>query len=176
MIEASELSRRYGSSEFDLASLIGTAERILAERGLAIPDGRAADRPDPRLLRYYQGIGIVSRPLRYERRQAVYGFRHLLEILAAKTLQARGLTLAQIQRALIGKPARALLAILEGAGASAPPAARPAEAGDRWIRIALPGGGIAFIPEGAPSSMDPQEAGRALAEALDRRKRDVLER
>jgi DNA-binding transcriptional MerR regulator len=65
-------------------------------------DGRIAAFPDARTVRYYQSIGLVQSPLRYAGRQAAYGYRHLLVVVAVKLLQAQGLTLAQVQRALAG--------------------------------------------------------------------------
>jgi DNA-binding transcriptional MerR regulator len=59
-----------------------------------------AECPDARTIRYYQTIGIVDKPLRYEGRNAVYGYQHLLQVVAIKLLQSRGLTLAQVQRAI----------------------------------------------------------------------------
>jgi DNA-binding transcriptional MerR regulator len=60
-------------------------------------DGRVAARVDERLVRYYQSLGLIERPLRYDGRQAVYGQRHLDQVLAVRRLQAEGLTLAQVQ-------------------------------------------------------------------------------
>lgn len=95
-------------------------------------DDRVAPTADERTLRYYQSIALLDRPLRYEGRLAIYGYRHLLQALAAKVLQAQGFSLAQVQRALAGATDELLessvLEALEGAeprGAAAPPPPEP---------------------------------------------------
>ncbi|HWT85302.1 MAG TPA: MerR family transcriptional regulator, partial [Myxococcales bacterium] len=61
----------------------------LAERGLhgAAADGRVSAAPDSRTVRYYTTLGLLDRPT-IEARQARYGERHLLQLLAIKALQA----------------------------------------------------------------------------------------
>ena len=79
---------------FTLDALVAAANAA----GLPVSsDGRVAARVDERLVRYYQSLGLVERPLRYDGRQAVYGQRHLDQVLAVRRLQAEGLTLAQVQ-------------------------------------------------------------------------------
>jgi hypothetical protein len=82
----------------------------LAERvGAALSvdyDGQASGRvrevPDQRAIRYYTTIGLVDRPAAMRGRTALYARRHLLQLVAIKRLQARGLSLAGIQRELAG--------------------------------------------------------------------------
>ncbi len=92
-------------TEFSLAELATTLAAFLArDHGAIEPpaDGRVRAAPDARTIRYYQSLGLVDRPLRYDGRQAVYGYRHLLQAAAVKLLQAQGLSLAQVQSALQG--------------------------------------------------------------------------
>ena len=87
--------------EWTLSSLVAVLSPLVA----ALPgtaDERVNGVIDERTLRYYQSSGIVDRPLRYDGRAAIYGFRHLLQALATKALQAQGLSLAQVQAALAG--------------------------------------------------------------------------
>jgi DNA-binding transcriptional MerR regulator len=83
--------------------------------------------PDERTVRYYQTLGLVDRPTRYEGRIARYGFRHLLQLLCIRLLQKEGFGLQQIQTALVGASDAALeAAVAEALGtAPPPPAARP---------------------------------------------------
>ncbi len=46
-------------------------------------DQRVRAVPDARTVRYYQSIGLVDRPER-EGREAVYRWRHLLQVVAVK--------------------------------------------------------------------------------------------
>lgn len=65
-------------------------------------NGRVREVPDARTIRWYQTTGIVDRPVAMRGRTALYGRRHLLQLLAIKRLQARGLSLAGIQAELAG--------------------------------------------------------------------------
>jgi len=66
------------------------------------PNGRVRDVPDRRTVRWYTTIGLVDRPAGMRGRTALYGPRHLLQIVAVKRLQARGRSIAEIQAELVG--------------------------------------------------------------------------
>jgi DNA-binding transcriptional MerR regulator len=70
--------------------------------------GRVRDIPDRRTIRYYTTLGLIDRPAAMRGRTALYGQRHLLQLVAIKRLQANGLTLAEIQQRLVGLTDRAL--------------------------------------------------------------------
>ena len=59
------------TSSWTLEELSSLAEARLTGLGLldALPDGRVARAADPRTVRYYQSLGILDRPLSYERTQ-----------------------------------------------------------------------------------------------------------
>jgi len=61
--------------------------------------------PDERTIRYYTTLGLVDRPAQMRGRTALYTHRHLVQLVAIKRLQAKGLTLAEIQRQLVGASA-----------------------------------------------------------------------
>ena len=64
-------------------------------------DNRISPVPDARTIRYYTTLGLLDRP-RMEGRQAKYGKRHLLQVLAIKALQAIGLPLSEVQSRIYG--------------------------------------------------------------------------
>jgi DNA-binding transcriptional MerR regulator len=64
--------------------------------------GRVRDVPDRRTIRYYTTLGLIDRPARMRGRTALYSRRHLLQVVAIKRLQARGLALADLQQQLLG--------------------------------------------------------------------------
>jgi DNA-binding transcriptional MerR regulator len=66
------------------------------------PSGRVRDVPDLRTIRYYTTLGLLERPAEMRGRTALYTRRHLLQLVAIKRLQAKGLALAEIQQALPG--------------------------------------------------------------------------
>jgi DNA-binding transcriptional MerR regulator len=83
----------------ELAERVGAA---LAVDYDGQPSGRVRDVPDRRAIRWYTTIGLVDRPLAHRGRTALYGPRHLLQLVAVKRLQARGMPLVAIQRELAG--------------------------------------------------------------------------
>ena len=89
---------------FNLEQLSSEVAEQLSRRGLlgAAPDARVSAAPDARTVRYYTTLGLLDRP-RIENRQARYGQRHLLQLLAIKALQSLELPLAQIQQALYAR-------------------------------------------------------------------------
>ena len=68
------------------------------------PNGRVREVPDRRTIRYYTTLGLLDRPAEMRGRTALYGRRHLMQLVAIKRLQARGLSLAELQQQLLGLP------------------------------------------------------------------------
>jgi DNA-binding transcriptional MerR regulator len=64
--------------------------------------GRVRELPNGRAIRWYTTIGLVDRPVAYRGRTALYGRRHLLQVVAVKKLQAAGHALAEIQAVVVG--------------------------------------------------------------------------
>ena len=86
-----------------------TIEELGAQVALALSvdyegpgDSRVREVPDLRTIRYYAALGLIDRPTAMRGRTALYGPRHLLQLVAIKRLQAKGLTLAQLQERLLG--------------------------------------------------------------------------
>ena len=92
------------SASLSLDELAREVDRLLREKSLheAQGDGRVASAPDARTVRYYGTLGLVDRP-RIAGREARYGRRHVLQLVAIKALQARGMPLADVQRNLYGR-------------------------------------------------------------------------
>lgn len=91
----------YKEHEFSLVELVNISQSLIERMTPPPSDGRVAPIPDARTVRYYQTIGIISKPSRYDGRNAVYGYLHLLQLIVIKLLQAEGLSLAQIQGVLV---------------------------------------------------------------------------
>jgi hypothetical protein len=89
--------------------------------------GRVRDVPDRRAIRWYTTIGLIDRPVAHRGRTALYGPRHLLQLVAVKRLQARGLPLVAIQQELAGATDSELgrVARVPTTAATAPQAAPP---------------------------------------------------
>ena len=77
--------------------LVERVRVALAAEYPGAPNGRVRDLPDRRAIRWYTTIGLVDKPLGMRGRTALYGPRHLQQLVAIKRLQAEGRSLAQIQ-------------------------------------------------------------------------------
>jgi DNA-binding transcriptional MerR regulator len=152
--------------------------------------GRVREVPDQRAIRWYTTIGLVDRPAAMRGRTALYGRRHLLQLVAIKRLQAAGLSLAEIQRELAGAtdaqlervagvPAAARRPTATASGAGERPAARPArEPAPRpaaarpafWRRarelpaVAAGRGGLASVGEETPAAPPGRRGMASVAE------------
>jgi DNA-binding transcriptional MerR regulator len=82
-----------------LAQAVGTALDLSGCNGQA--SGRVRVTPDQRTIRYYTTLGLLDRPAEFRGRTALYGPRHLLQLVAIKRLQSAGQSLAQVQAALL---------------------------------------------------------------------------
>jgi DNA-binding transcriptional MerR regulator len=102
------------NTELTLEQLCDEVEKQLKQRELltAQHDGRVSAAPDGRTIRYYTTLGLLEKPTVISR-QAFYGKRHVLQILAIKSLQGLSLPLGEIQARLYGKSDKELEAILE---------------------------------------------------------------
>jgi hypothetical protein len=91
-----------------IAELADRAAAALAADGSAQASGRVRDLPNERLIRWYTTIGLVDPPLGRRGRTALYGPRHLLQLVAVKRRQAAGRSIAEIQVELAGATDAAL--------------------------------------------------------------------
>ena len=146
---------------FTLAELADAGASALDALGVAARNGQVRDRPDARTIRYYTALGLVDRPAEMTGRTALYGDRHLLQVLAVKAMQARGASLADVQRTLVGATADELRrAIGPGLPAAVAAAARPAPEPDRAFWRTPP---VAARPVSAPLAGAPLAARRGPA-------------
>src|ERR1700761_4466426 len=87
---------------YTIAELADASAAALGALGIAARNGQVRDRPDVRTIRYYATLGLVDPPAEMTGRTARYGPRHLLQVMAVKAVQARGDSLADAQRTLVG--------------------------------------------------------------------------
>jgi DNA-binding transcriptional MerR regulator len=82
--------------EWTLTELVAEAASSIAT--LPPPkNGQVRAVPDERTVRYYGTLGLLDRPLAMRGRTALYGRRHLAQVVAIKRLQGAGRSLAEIQ-------------------------------------------------------------------------------
>lgn len=154
------------------------------------PNGRIRDVPDRRTVRWYTTIGLVDRPSAMRGRTALYGQRHLLQIVAIKRLQAQGLSIAEIQAKLVGATTATLrrIAAIDDAAVTAEPGEAPKPRSRFWAdrpaaaqstasaggadsvsmraAVDLPGGAVLLLP-GRPTGRDLAAIRDAAAPLLD---------
>ncbi|MEB3199421.1 MAG: MerR family transcriptional regulator, partial [Synechococcaceae cyanobacterium] len=128
-----------------LSPPLPTASEVYGlEELLAAAGERLGEEITPRTVRLYATQGLIDRPGR-EGRSAVYGRRHLLQLLLIRSLARRGLSLAAIAPLIgladgeleqqlnqlegDGSPASSLLAAMAADIQAAAPATAPAAAG-----------------------------------------------
>jgi DNA-binding transcriptional MerR regulator len=115
------------------------------------PSARVRAVPDRRAIRWYTTIGLIDRPVAHRGRTALYGPRHLLQLVAVKRLQASGLPLVDIQQELAGATDTQLARVARLPGAPA----------------ALDGGGSPLVRDSEPSrAAAPRRAAAAEQPAL----------
>lgn len=79
-----------------LPDLVAEAAAHLA--ALPVPrNGQVRAVPDERTIRYYAALGLLDRPAAMRGRTALYGRRHLAQVVAIKRMQGTGKSLAEIQ-------------------------------------------------------------------------------
>jgi len=117
------------------------AARIAA---LPVPkNGQVRAVPDERTVRYYVTLGLLDRPGAMRGRTALYGPRHVAQVVAIKRLQGMGRSLSEIQQLwpTLDDPTLARMS-----GVALPPAARPAARAEFWKRAPGPADAIASGP------------------------------
>jgi DNA-binding transcriptional MerR regulator len=114
---------------YTIAELADASAAALDALGIAARNGQVRDRPDVRTIRYYGTLGLIDPPAEMTGRTARYGGRHLLQVLAVKAVQARGDSLSDAQRILVGASDEELRsAIGPGLPAALAAVAAPAQA------------------------------------------------
>ena len=114
-----------------LPRMAGTQERY-----------KVTEVPTIRTLRFYGSRGLLDKPLGYEGRTALYGYRHLLQAVVIKVLQANLLPLRKIREMLEGLSNEVLERVLEVPG-------KPGQAAESKLPVPLP-----HPPEEAPAKPD----------------------
>jgi DNA-binding transcriptional MerR regulator len=97
-----------GGRHWTIDELGAAVAAALADDYEGAPNGRVRDIPDRRTIRYYTTLGLLDRAVAMRGRTALYGRRHLFQLVAIKQLQARGRSLAEVQAALAGQTDTAL--------------------------------------------------------------------
>ncbi|MEU8271807.1 MerR family transcriptional regulator [Sphaerisporangium sp. NPDC049002] len=131
------------------------------------PNGRVRDVPNERLIRWYTTIGLLDPPLTRRGRVALYGRRHLLQLIAVKRRQADGRSIADIQAELAGAADSTLEAIANIPADGLPPGGTGPD-GDLDGKPGLPAARPRFWAQrpAAPAEAAPEPAAAAVPAGL----------
>lgn len=137
-------------------------------------DNRVSAVPDGRTIRYYTTLGLLDRP-QMVGRQAKYGKRHVLQLLAIKALQAASFPLADIQARLYGRTNEELETLLASL-------ARDMEETKQegpvkpivWCEVVLAPGVKVMIEEGRQGSVDLEALSRKIMAELETLQRNAV--
>jgi DNA-binding transcriptional MerR regulator len=132
----------------------------------AAPDARVSPAPDARTVRYYTTLGLLDRP-GIAGRQARYGPRHVLQLLAIKGLQVRGLPLAEIQERLYGRSDAELEALIDAMGREAAETPAPRIVATRVREVMVEPGLRLLVEEGYRPGLEVETKLRAALAALE---------
>ncbi|MGI5325546.1 MerR family transcriptional regulator [Actinomadura nitritigenes] len=147
-----------------IGELAERAVAVLAAGESAQVNGRVRDLPNERLIRWYTTIGLVDPPAGRRGRTALYGPRHLLQLVAVKRRQAAGRSIAEIQLELTAATDATLERI----------AALPPGAMDSAAEVPFPAAG-ATATGSTPGTATP-DAGTTDAETADSETADSVRR
>jgi DNA-binding transcriptional MerR regulator len=153
MREWLEAARR--EKHVGVAGLAEAAARILSESGAARQGrGTVTELPDERTVRYYLAEGLVPPAEEKQGTASVFGYRHLLQLLVVKKMQADGLPIRAIRELVTGKTERQLEKLL---GVEQGQAAARGEALS-YLESLLRKGPSAPLPSAPPPRASPSQA------------------
>ena len=107
-----------GRKYVGLPEFAQTGGKILAEMALDQARGTVTSVPDERTIRYYMTEGLIQTPEEKQGTASVFGYRHLLQLLTVKKLQAEHLPIRKIRELVAGKSEQELETLLGVAGVS----------------------------------------------------------
>jgi DNA-binding transcriptional MerR regulator len=92
-----------GREDFTIDELVAVTRDLIREAAISQVRWKVAEHPDVRTIRYYMTTGLLPKPATYEGTAARFEYRHLLVLLATKTLQANYLPLQKIKEIIGSK-------------------------------------------------------------------------
>lgn len=114
LMKNEELNKYEGREDLRLDELLDAANSLMEAVAPVQPSDRVTETLSERTLRYYISQGLVDRPSGKEGASALYGYRHLLQLLALKRLQASYLPVKKIREIVPQSTNDALRAIISG--------------------------------------------------------------
>ena len=155
--------------------LLAQVNGSIDERGISVPEGARASRyVDLRAFRYYRSQGLVDPPIEKRGVAGLYGDRHVLQLVAIKSLQSRWMPLHEIRKRLANASDDELNAL---AGPADTPVTRAAKGGSvtpkppmtnlrrTWIELRVNDAAFLMVDQKLLSARRPSEL-RAIGERV----------
>jgi DNA-binding transcriptional MerR regulator len=106
------LEKERGKRYVGLPEFARVAEGILGELGIEQERGTVSLVPDERTIRYYLSEGLIQATDEKQGTASVFGYLHLLQLVAIKKLQAEHLPIRKIRELVGGKDEQELESLL----------------------------------------------------------------
>ncbi|MFQ5575166.1 MAG: MerR family transcriptional regulator [Terriglobia bacterium] len=100
--------KRYIGKTFTVEELVLQAAKLVEQLVGEQARYNVTQSPDVRTIRFYQSEGVLDKPIKRHGTKAIYGYRHLLQLLAVKRMQADSLPIRLIKEMIRDKDDRAL--------------------------------------------------------------------
>ena len=101
-----------GNKFVGLPEFAAVCERVMSVMDLEQVRGTVTNVPDERTIRYYLGEGLIQPADEKQGTASVFGYVHLLQLVAVKKLQAEHLPIRKIRELVVGKSERELESLL----------------------------------------------------------------
>jgi DNA-binding transcriptional MerR regulator len=146
-----------------LSGLVAEVGRRIA--ALPAPrNGQVRAIPDERTIRYYGTIGLLDRPAAMRGRTALYGRKHVAQVVAIKRLQTMGRSLSEIQQLW---PTLDDQTLARMSGIELPSAPKPPARAEFWKREPPAALTVGAAHDPAASAAGPAADAAAIAPAAD---------
>ena len=97
------IEKERGGRYVGLPEFTAVAERVMAGLNLEQSRGTVTSVPDERTIRYYLAEGLIQPSDQRQGTASVFGYVHLLQLVAVKKLQAEHLPIRKIRELVTGK-------------------------------------------------------------------------
>jgi DNA-binding transcriptional MerR regulator len=159
MVSVRSFHKYRGENSFTLPRLIEILKEQIPQIAPSQTKYNVTDIPTSRTIRFYTSNSLVDKPVTREGANALYGYRHLLQILAIKYLQSQYLTLLKIKSLVENADNRELDLLL--------PTIAPVTATHRGLaREDLRITARSFLPRTGLSDRVPRSPGQGAAEII----------
>jgi DNA-binding transcriptional MerR regulator len=106
------VERERGKKYVGLPEFARVSEEVLSELGIEQGRGTVCLVPDERTIRYYLAEGLIQAADEKQGTASVFSYKHLLQLVAVKKLQAEHLPIRKIRELVTGKDEQQLESLL----------------------------------------------------------------